>query len=76
MDIGGAISVMRTGGRVARKGWNGPNQHLELQVPDEFSKMSLPYVFITTVQGDLVPWLCSQTDLLADDWIIVDAPER
>ena len=21
-----------------------------------------------TAQGDLVPWLCSQTDLLASDW--------
>ena len=28
----------------------------------------LPYVMMRTAQGDFVPWLCSQTDLLADDW--------
>lgn len=76
MDIGDALDVLRRGGRIARRGWNGPNQYLELQKPDEFSKMSLPYVFITTVAGDLVPWHSSQTDLLAHDWVIVDASER
>lgn len=28
----------------------------------------LPYVMMRTAQGDFVPWLCSQTDLLANDW--------
>jgi len=32
------------------------------------SKMTLPYVYMRTVYSDLVPWLCSQTDLLASDW--------
>lgn len=68
MKIGDAIELMRDGKRVAREGWNGKRQFLELQVPDENSKMTLPYIFITTVQGDRVPWLASQTDLLADDW--------
>lgn len=71
MDIGQAIEAMRNGGRVSREGWNGPGQHLEMQVPDEHSKMTLPYVFITTVQGDRVPWLASQTDLLANDWYVL-----
>lgn len=26
------------------------------------------YIVISTVEGDLVPWVASQTDLLADDW--------
>lgn len=71
MEIGAAITAMREGYRVARRGWNGKGQCLELQVPDAHSKMTLPYVYITTVQADRVPWLCSQTDLLADDWEIV-----
>jgi hypothetical protein len=62
---------MRHGSKVTRTGWNGPGQYLEMQTPDEHSKMTLPYIYITTVQGDLVPWLASQTDLLADDWAIV-----
>lgn len=30
----------------------------------------LPYIMMRTAQGDFVPWLCSQTDLLAEDWEI------
>lgn len=67
-DMGWALAQLREGKSVARRNWNGPNQSLTLQVPDENSKMTLPYVFITTVQGDRVPWLASQTDLLATDW--------
>jgi hypothetical protein len=69
--IGKAVKEMEDGNRVAREGWNGPHQYLEMQVPDELSKMTLPYIYICTVQGDLVPWLCSQTDLLAIDWHVV-----
>lgn len=69
--IGEAIEDMQFGHKVAREGWNGPGQFLELQVPDENSKMTLPYIFINTVQGDRVPWLASQTDILANDWKIV-----
>jgi hypothetical protein len=68
MDIGGAIEALRDGDKVRRKGWNGKGMWLELQEPDEHSKMTLPYVYMSTAQGDLVPWLCSQTDLLATDW--------
>lgn len=67
-SIGWAVKQMQMGARVARSGWNGKGMYLELQVPDANSKMTLPYVYMKTVQGDLVPWLCSQTDLLATDW--------
>jgi Protein of unknown function (DUF2829) len=69
--IGWAVKQMHNGSKVARAGWNGKDMYLMLQVPDEHSKMTLPYVYIRTVQGDLVPWLCSQTDLLATDWMVV-----
>jgi len=70
-SIGWAVAHLTQGHKVARKGWNGRGMHLELQVPDENSKMTLPYVFMFTAQGDRVPWLCSQTDLLALDWELV-----
>lgn len=70
-EIGWAIKQLRNGARVAREGWNGAGQYLTLQVPDSNSKMTLPYVYITTVQGDRVPWLASQTDLLATDWMVI-----
>jgi hypothetical protein len=71
-DIGWAVLALRDGKHVRRAGWNGKGMYLGLQVPDENSKMTLTYVYMVTAQGDLVPWLCSQTDLLATDWEIVD----
>ena len=69
-DFGTALHNLKGGNKVTREGWNGPGQYLELQVPDPDSKMTLPYIYIRTVQGDLVPWLASQTDMLATDWRI------
>lgn len=68
MNFGQALDVLRQGGRVARTGWNGKDMWLALQVPDEHSKMRRPYIYMKPVDGDLVPWVASQTDLLADDW--------
>lgn len=78
MKFGEAIDTMRLHGRVAREGWNGKGMWLELQVPDAHSKMTLPYIYIeypvghpAYPQGCRVPWLASQTDILANDWIEV-----
>lgn len=65
---GWAIDRMKQGAKVARKGWNGKDMYLELQVPNEDSKMTQPYVYMKTADDNLVPWLCSQSDLLANDW--------
>ena len=32
----------------------------------------LPYIAMKTVDGSFVPWLASQTDVLAEDWGIVE----
>lgn len=63
-----ALELIKAGCKVTRAGWNGPGQHVQLQTPDANSKMTRPYIYITTVQGDLVPWAPSQTDVLAEDW--------
>ena len=74
-DFGGALNVLRLGGKVQRKGWNGKGLWLELQVPDAGSKMTLPYIFMSypddaqNTPGARVPWLASQTDMLALDWV-------
>jgi hypothetical protein len=75
MNFGTAIQALRNGESVYRDGWNGPGQFLTLQVPDENSKMTLEYIYITTVQGDRVPWLASQTDALANDWRVAPPAE-
>lgn len=66
-----ALDHVKRGYRIARAGWNGKGQFVEIQRPDEHSKMGLPYLYITTVDGKRVPWLASQTDLLAEDWVVL-----
>jgi hypothetical protein len=69
--IGWAVKQLQNGDRVRRSGWNGKGMWLALMQPTknpEATEMTLPYVYMSTAQGDLVPWLCSQTDLLATDW--------
>lgn len=76
-DIGWAVRAMREGLKVTRPGWNGKGMWLSLQRPDNLSKMTLPYVYMRTAQGDLVPWLASQSDLLALDWqVLTEAPKE
>ena len=67
-----ALILLKAGRRLSRDGWNGKDMWIEIQRPDEHSKMSLPYIYMSTVTGDLVPWLASQTDILAEDWGVVD----
>ena len=77
MDFGSALNALKGGFKVARSGWNGKGLWLELQVPDEHSKMTLPYIFMSypddavNTPGARVPWLASQTDVLATDWELV-----
>lgn len=79
MSIGSAILAMKSGLKVARRGWNGKSMWLKLQKPDVNSKMTLPYIYIeypvghpAYPNGSRVPWLASQTDILAEDYFIVD----
>jgi hypothetical protein len=72
MDFGQALTQLRAGERVARAGWNGKGMWLALQRPDAHSKMSLPYIYMKTAQNDLVPWLASQSDMLSNDWEVVN----
>lgn len=71
MDFGDALRALKGGKRLSRAGWNGKGMWLELQRPDAHSKMTLPYIYMKTAQDDLVPWLASQTDVLAEDWVEV-----
>jgi hypothetical protein len=72
MDFSSALLQLKNGKRVARTGWNGKSMWIKLQKPNLQSKMTLPYIYMKTADGNLVPWLASQTDLLATDWVIED----
>lgn len=71
MNFGQALQALKNGNRVSRSGWNGKGMWIALQVPDANSKMQLPYIYMSTAGNQLVPWLASQTDVLAEDWSIL-----
>ncbi len=71
MDIGKAIYTLKAGGRVTREGWNGKGQQLMLLEGDQSDDFTQDVVAIIPVDGGLVPWTASQTDLLATDWVEV-----
>jgi len=69
MDFETALGLIKHGHKLTRENWNGKDMFVELQEPDENSKMGLPYIYFSTVEGKLVPWVASHTDLLSDDWV-------
>ncbi len=81
MNFGEVLEKLKKGERVARRGWNGKGIFLELQNPDKNSKITQPYIYIDTLGLDTtnpnapkgrVPWLASQTDMLVEDWEVVE----
>lgn len=87
MNFEMALAALKAGGKVARIGWNGKGLWLELQRPDAHSKMTLPYIFMSypsTPASETapanhinarVPWVASQTDMLAEDWMFFERRE-
>ena len=76
-NIGWAVKQLQNGSHVRRSGWNGKGMYLmlarEREVEFGSKKVMLAaHVNMFTVQGYLIPWLCSQSDLLATDWELAD----
>ena len=67
-----ALEHIKRGLAVTRTGWNGKGMWIMLRSPNTKSEMTLPYIYMKTVDHNLVPWLASQTDLLAEDWQIAE----
>lgn len=74
MNFGQALEALKndSSAKVQRSGWNGKGMWLGLQIPDENSKMGMPYIYLSTVDGKLVPWNPNNIDMLAEDWQIAD----
>lgn len=71
MDFSEALKALKMGNTMTRNGWNGNSKAIELQTPDENSKMRRPYLYETKDGGPVVPWLPTQADLMAEDWMPV-----
>jgi len=86
LTFGDAIEYLKKGKKVMRSGWNGKNMFLFLVPSSEFKVNRPPllgiyeegtevkyhaHIDMKTANGDVVPWLASQTDMLAEDWSIL-----
>lgn len=83
MNFGEALAILKAGGIVCREGWNGKGMFLFLVPGSTFNVNRLPllgiypegteinycpHIDMRTADGKIVPWLASQTDMLAEDW--------
>jgi hypothetical protein len=85
LKFGLAIEALKRGRKVARSGWNGKGMFL-IYIPNwrsitnnaiilnvESSTIeNCEFIAMKTADNKLVPWLASQTDMLAEDWVILD----
>ncbi len=85
--FGEAIEALKQGFKVQREGWNGKGMFLFL-VPGSTFKVNrppllgiyeegkeinyCPHIDMKTADDKVVPWLASQTDVLAEDWLIIE----
>jgi len=86
-SFGSAIEALKQGYKVARSGWNGKGMFLFLVqgstfkvnrppllgIYEEGTEINYcPHVDMKTADGSIVPWLASQTDVLAEDWTTIE----
>jgi hypothetical protein len=85
MNFGHAIEALKAGAKVSREGWNGKDMFLFLVpgstfivnrppllgiYPEGTEINYQPHIDMKTAQGTVVPWLASQSDMLAEDWVV------
>jgi len=84
MNFGNAINMAKQGARIARSGWNGKNQYVELATNISYMNAkgeivnanhdaigNQAFAFVGT-SGVQLGWLASQADMLANDWRVVE----
>ena len=84
MDFGEAVKLLKQGKKVARQGWNGKNQYIELAtnisyinanketINAEHEAIGNKAIAFVGTSGVQLGWLASQADMLADDWRVVE----
>ena len=86
--FGDAIRYLKRGLRVARKGWNGKKQYIQLAsgisyvaadgqlVNCEHDAIGNQAIAFIGTSGVQMGWLASQADMLAEDWVFADGGEN
>lgn len=87
MEIGEAVAALKSGKKISRKGWNGKGMWVKMFQPscmgDQMQSTCLgtsyadtptflAFPVLKTAGNAAIPWLCSITDMLAEDWYVVE----
>lgn len=70
LTFGQAIEAMRHGKKVRLPKWS-PDVFISIQMPDENSKMTAPYFYVTSRFG-LVPWIPTMIEMFSVEWAIAE----
>ena len=95
MNFGHALDLIKKSQKLTRLGWNGKDMYVRMYPPEKALDESTeryhsimgfwaprlePFIFMKTGDDKYIPWLASQTDLLAEDWelypVIVKAKDE
>lgn len=79
-DFSEALAHVKDGGKAARRGWDGwgrGSMWIRLVEPEgtsnfDYGMENSPYLELKTADRKLVPWVATQEDLLAEDWILIN----
>lgn len=67
-----ALIALKQGHKVGREGWNGKNMFVYLSPTSWVGENTLePFLVLKTPDNKHVPWVASQTDILAGDWAVI-----
>lgn len=78
VNFGDALQAIKDGHKVSRDGWNGKGMYLFLVSLWTFKGNesdvypNSEFIAIKAAGDNITPWLASQQDMLADDWMIVE----
>lgn len=87
MNFGEALNLLKQGYKLQRKGWNGKGMFIYYVPANKYKVCTkaaesimdggsmveyAAYIAMYTADKVVVPWLASQTDLLAEDWVAID----
>lgn len=70
LNFGHTLHYLKLGKKVRLPYWSY-DVFLLMQTPDEHSKMTSPYIYVTSRFG-LVPWVATQIEMLSENWCILD----
>lgn len=70
MNFGEALECLKEGRQITTEGWG--DAYIQLYEPDDTDVVSIPYIFMELESGVRVVWMPTHTEILDDNWSVVE----